>query len=79
MKKKVIVKSQERVLVSTEIAIFSWVFFGFFFLTAPALKHFAPLKNEFTHPTYDIAVQRLNMKGKVFNVFSLWTLHKQRS
>lgn len=74
MKKKIIVKSQERVSVSTEIAIFRD-----FFKKATALKHSASLKNEFTHPTYNLALGRLDMKGKAFNFFPLWTLYKQRS
>lgn len=75
MKKKIIVKSQERVSVSTKIAVFR----DFFFFMATALKHSAALKKEFAHRTYNIAMQGLDMKGKAFNFFPLWTLHKQRS
>lgn len=54
-------------------------FSGIFFKKPTALKHSAALRNEFTHPAYNIAMQRLDMKGKAFNFFPLWTLHKQRS
>lgn len=51
---------------------FQWIFFK----EATALKPCAALKNEYTHPTYNVAMLRLHVKGKVFNSLPLCTLLK---